>query len=140
MKIAIINGPNLNMLGTRKPEVYGSKTLKDLESDLLECSKELDVELLFFQSNIEGEIINFIHSLKEKQVGGIVINPAAYTHTSIAIRDAIEAVEISTIEVHISNVHKRDEFRHKSYISAVAKGQIVGLGFKGYELAIRALI
>jgi len=140
MKIAIINGPNLNMLGTRNPEVYGSKTLKDLESDLLECSKELDVELLFFQSNIEGEIINFIHSLKEKQVGGIVINPAAYTHTSIAIRDAIEAVEISTIEVHISNVHKRDEFRHKSYISAVTRGQIVGLGFKGYELAIRALI
>ncbi len=138
MKILVINGPNLNLLGSRNKEQYGSETLKDLENRVLRISKELEIDVSFRQSNSEGDIVTFIGSAKN-EYDGIIINPAAYTHSSIAIRDAIEAVEIPTIEVHISNIYSREEFRHKSMISAVCLGQIAGLGLDGYELAIRAL-
>jgi 3-dehydroquinate dehydratase II len=133
-KIAIINGPNLNLLGVREPEVYGKQSFQDYFEILK--SKFPEVELSYFQSNIEGEIINEIHRIGF-EYDGIVLNPAAYTHTSIAILDAIKAVTTPLVEVHISNIHTRDAFRHHSYISAAAVGTIVGLGLKGYDLAIQ---
>lgn len=140
MKIAVINGPNLNMLGKREPEIYGSTTLdniKDsLENQITLC--EFDAELLFFQSNSEGEIINFVHSLF-KNIDGIIINPAAFTHTSIALRDAILSIDTPFIEVHLSNVHKRETFRHKSFFSDIAIAVMAGLGAKSYNYALDAL-
>ena len=137
MKIQIINGPNLNLLGKREPEVYGSESFEDYFNELKK--KFPETELHYFQSNVEGELINKIHEIGFK-FDGIIINPGAYTHTSVAIRDAIAGVTAPTIEVHISNTHKREEFRHNSYISAVSKGIIIGLGLNGYELALLNLI
>lgn len=138
MKILVINGVNLNLLGVREPDKYGSKTLKDLEKSLYAYSFELGVDLELYQSNFEGEIVEKIHSALNN-FDGIVINAGAYTHTSIAIRDALCGVNIPTIEVHLTNIYKREEFRHHSYIAPIAIGQITGLGFDGYKLAISAL-
>ncbi|MBR1832698.1 MAG: type II 3-dehydroquinate dehydratase [Ruminiclostridium sp.] len=139
MKIFVINGPNLDMLGKREPEIYGSDTLESINEELAAYCASVGVEPEFFQSNSEGEIIDFIHSA-HGIADGIVLNAGAYTHYSIAIRDAIAAVELPCVEVHLSNVHKREEFRHKSIISAVCTGVICGFGKKSYKLAIDALI
>lgn len=134
MTIAIINGPNLNLLGTREPDVYGSKTFEQYFEELQRLFPA--VKFTYFQSNVEGELINEL-----QRVGfsydGIIINPGGYTHTSVAIGDAIAAITTPVVEVHISNVHAREEFRKLSYVSAKAKGTIMGLGLKGYELAVR---
>lgn len=140
MKILILNGPNLQLLGTRKTDVYGCSTLNDVESQLKHVAKSIDIELLFSQSNHEGDIVDRIALALKESIDGIIINPAAYTHTSIAIRDAIEAVQIPTIEIHISNIHCRESFRETSIIAPVCLGQICGLGVEGYEWAMRALI
>ncbi|MBQ3841622.1 MAG: type II 3-dehydroquinate dehydratase [Ruminiclostridium sp.] len=139
MKIFIINGPNLDMLGKREPEIYGSDTLDSINAELAEYCAAVGVEPTFFQSNSEGALIDFIHSA-HGEADGIVLNAGAYTHYSIAIRDAIAAVELPCVEVHLSNVHKREEFRHKSVISAVCTGVICGFGKKSYKLAIDALL
>ena len=137
MKIIIINGPNLNLLGKREPDVYGAETFEDYFSKLQ--FKFKDVELEYFQSNIEGELIS-----KIQETGftydGIILNAAAYTHTSVGIGDAVKAVETPVVEVHISNTHKREEFRHVSYISAAASGVILGFGLKSYDLAIESFL
>ncbi|WP_100373447.1 type II 3-dehydroquinate dehydratase [Bacillus sp. FJAT-45037] len=135
----VINGPNLNRLGKREPTVYGDQTLADLEDMVKQSASELNVKVTCYQSNHEGEIIDWIHDAAEG-VSGIIINPGAFTHYSYAIRDAISSVETPVIEVHISNVHQREAFRHHSVISAVTKGQIVGLGLSGYTLALTALV
>lgn len=139
MKILILNGPNLQLLGLRKPEVYGVTTLAGIEARIRELAKELGLEVEFKQSNDEGALVDAIGSTLDRGFDGIVINPAAYTHTSVAIRDAIEAVKLPAIEVHLSNVHAREEFRHKSLSAPVCLGQIAGLGADGYEMAVRAL-
>lgn len=139
-KIAIINGPNLNLLGEREKHIYGEDTLEDVERNLQKiCQNKEGVSLVFFQSNHEGEIIDFIHSLKKKKYHSLIANLGAFTHTSIAIRDALIVVAIPFIEVHISNIYQREDFRHHSYVSNIAKGSIIGLGTKGYELALRYL-
>ena len=134
--IAIINGANLNMLGTRETSIYGAKTLEDINKELVEMFKA-KANLIFFQSNHEGKIIDFIQELKN--INGIIINPGAFTHTSIAIRDALLIHKVELIEVHLSNIHAREDFRKKSLISDIAKGVITGLGAKGYQLALTAL-
>jgi 3-dehydroquinate dehydratase-2 len=134
-KVLIINGPNLNLLGTREPEIYGKTTLKDIETELKNKAEKLNVEIECFQSNHEGEIVDKICGAKGK-FDAVIINPAAYTHTSVAIRDAFAAVDIPAIEVHISNVYSREEFRHNSLIAPVVVGQIAGLGIQGYLLAL----
>ena len=134
-KILIINGPNLNLLGTREPEIYGKLTISDIEKQLKNKAEQLKVEIECFQSNCEGEIVDKIGLAKNK-FDEIIINPAAYTHTSVAIRDALTSVSIATIEVHISNIYSREEFRHKSFIAPVCVGQISGLGIDGYLLAL----
>ncbi len=139
MKILIINGPNLQLLGKRNPEQYGSKSLADLENEVANTAKLLNIEVSFYQSNHEGDIVDRIGECISNDIDAIIINPGAFTHTSIAIRDAIEAIEKPVIEVHISNIHAREEFRHKSFIAPVCKGQIAGLGIEGYKLAIQAL-
>ncbi len=141
MKIAIINGPNLNMLGKREKAIYGSNTLDAINESLHQHANESveDIELSFFQSNIEGNIINHIHSL-HKKVDGIIINPAAFTHYSVAIRDAILSIDTSIIEVHLSNIYKREEFRHKSFFSDIAIGTIAGFGENSYKYAIDAMV
>lgn len=138
MKILILNGPNLQLLGTREPGVYGPQTLADIEQRLQSVADELRVELQCRQSNHEGDLVDWLGEARD-QVDGVVINPAAYTHTSVAIRDAIAASELSVIEVHISNVYKRESFRHHSYSAPVCLGQISGLGTDGYEWALRAM-
>lgn len=138
MKILVINGPNLNMLGTREPEKYGSLTLEQINRGLKEKADKLNAELDFFQSNIEGEIINSIHNARGNY-DGIILNAGAFTHYSYAIRDAIPIAELPVIEVHLTNVHSREEFRHKSVIAPVCKGQICGFGEKSYTLALYAL-
>ncbi len=138
MKILVINGPNMNMLGIREPEKYGSMTLKDLEKEIYAYSFELGIDIETFQSNHEGEIVEKIQQA-HKDVSGIVLNAAAYTHTSVAIRDAISAVNIPTVEVHMTNIHSREDFRQKSLIAGVCKGQISGFGADSYKLAIEAL-
>lgn len=137
-KILIINGPNLNMLGVREPGIYGSETLDTLYEKIRKRAEKLVCEVEFFQSNIEGEIINSIHSAMGK-FDGIVINPGAFTHYSYAIRDAISSINVPVIEVHISNVHKREEFRHKSVTAPVCVGQICGLGTNGYLYALEEI-
>ena len=137
MKLIIINGPNLNLLGKREPEIYGSETFEVVFKDLQ--SKFSTIELSYFQSNIEGEIIDKLHEVGFNY-DGIVLNAAAYTHTSVGIGDAVKGIETPVVEVHISNVHAREDFRHKSYISANAKGVIFGFGIKGYELAIQSFL
>lgn len=139
MKILVINGVNMNMLGFRETEKYGTMTLKDLEKDLYAFSFEHGIDLETYQSNIEGEIVEKIHSAKAG-VDGIVINAGAYTHTSIAIRDAISAIIIPTVEVHMTNIYKREEFRHHSYLAPVCVGQISGFGSNSYKLGIKAII
>lgn len=137
MKIIIINGPNLNLLGKREPELYGNASFEEYFNSLQ--AKYPNIELDYFQSNIEGELIDKLHEVGFDH-DGIILNAAAYTHTSVGIGDAIKAIETPVIEVHISNVHAREEFRHQSYIAPNAKGIIIGLGLKGYELAIQALL
>lgn len=136
---AVINGPNLNLLGEREPHIYGSTTLADLEKSCAPVADELGCELTWFQSNHEGGIIDELQRIRG-EVRGIVINAAAYTHTSIAIRDAVASLSVPFIEVHISNVHTREAFRHHSYLSEFASGVIVGCGTQGYELAVRRLV
>jgi 3-dehydroquinate dehydratase-2 len=139
MKILVINGPNLNLLGKREPGIYGSETLDMINDAIATLAVDLGVAVEFVQSNSEGELIDSIHKASGC-FSGIIINPAAYTHTSIAIRDALSAVAIPTIEVHISNIHHREEFRHRSMIAPVAFGQIAGFGGNGYLLALRGLV
>ena len=134
-KIMVINGPNLNMLGIREPGVYGSQNYSDLEAYIEDYAAERGIEATVLQSNSEGELIDFIHHALGNYEG-IVINPGAYTHYSYAIHDALSSVNIPTVEVHISNIHKREEFRHKSVTAPACIGQICGLGFRGYTLAI----
>ena len=136
-KIIIINGPNLNLLGTREPEHYGSKTLKDIKENCIKYVAKKNIELIFEQSNDESTIIEMIQAASDSD--GIIINAGAYTHTSIAIHDALKSSNSPAIEVHLSNIHKREEFRHKSYISGVVDGIIIGLGDQGYILAIDAV-
>ncbi|MEO0570122.1 MAG: type II 3-dehydroquinate dehydratase [Bacteroidota bacterium] len=137
MKLSIINGPNLNLLGTREPEVYGNMSFEGYFASLKD--KFPDVELDYFQSNIEGELIDRIQEV-DFSADGIILNAAAYTHTSIGIGDAIKAIETPVVEVHISNTFAREEFRHQSYISPVAKGVILGFGLQSYELAIQSFL
>jgi len=137
MKIIIINGPNLNLLGKREPNVYGSDSFEDYFESLQH--KFLDVDLSYFQSNIEGEIIDKLHEVGFNY-DGIILNAAAYTHTSVGIGDAVKGIETPVVEVHISNVHAREEFRHQSFIAANAKGVIVGFGLKSYEMAVQSFL
>jgi 3-dehydroquinate dehydratase-2 len=139
MKILFLNGPNLNLLGQREPEIYGHTTLAGIESKVREEASKLKVEIDFRQSNLEGELVGWIQEAKGK-FDIIVINAAAYTHTSIALRDAIVASGVPTIEIHLSNVHAREEFRHKSLIAPVCRGQITGFGQKSYILGLEAAV
>lgn len=138
MKILVLHGPNLNMLGTREPEVYGKMTLDDIDSTLKELACELGVELTIYQSNSEGALVDKIQSAVGS-FDGILINPAAYTHTSVAIRDAIAATALPAVEVHLSNIHSREEFRTRSFVAPIALGQISGFGADSYLLGLRAL-
>ena len=139
MKILFLNGPNLNLLGQREPSVYGRDTLADIEAKVRERAGQLNVAVEFRQSNLEGELVGWIQESKGA-FDVIVINAAAYTHTSIAVRDAISAVGVPTIEIHLSNIHAREEFRHKSVIAAVCRGQICGFGPQSYLLGLEAAI
>jgi 3-dehydroquinate dehydratase-2 len=140
MRILCLNGPNLNRLGKREKDAYGTFTLAELETELAQFADDQGFELSCRQSNHEGELIDWIHEAGDEGLTGIVLNAGAYTHTSVAIRDAIASVQVPVIEVHISNVYKREEFRHYSYIAPVAAGQIAGLGKDVYKLALHALI
>ena len=139
MDLLLINGPNLNLVGTREPSIYGSQTLEGIQEELLNFAKELEVKLQFFQSNSEGEMIDCI----QKSVGsidGILINAGAYTHTSIALRDALLGVDIPYVEVHLSNIYSREEFRHKSFLSDKALGLVCGFGANSYQLALQGIV
>jgi 3-dehydroquinate dehydratase-2 len=139
MKILFLNGPNLNLLGQRETDIYGKTTLADIESAVRQRAAKLNVDVEFRQSNSEGELVTWIHSAKGA-FDSIVINAAAYTHTSVALRDAVAAVGVPTIEVHLSNIHSREEFRHKSLLAAVCKGQICGFGPFSYVLGLEAAV
>ena len=138
-KILILNGPNLNLLGTRQPEIYGKLTLSQIDKQVRTLAEELAVEIEFRQSNSEGELVTWIQQAAGN-FAAIVINPAAYTHTSLAMRDAISAVGLPVVEIHLSNIHKREQFRHHSYIAEVAVGQITGFGAESYLLGLRAAL
>lgn len=138
-KLLLINGPNLNLLGTREPDVYGQMTLSDIEDALQKQAIQEGFELLTYQSNHEGGLIDRIHQARTEKVDGIVINPGGYTHTSVAIRDALAGVSIRFVEVHLSNIHRRESFRHHSYFSDLAEGVICGMGWLGYTYALRHL-
>ena len=136
--IIVINGPNLNMLGKREPGIYGGKTLKDIENDCLAAGADLGFAVEFRQSNHEGVLVDWLHEAGAR-AAGVVINPGAYSHTSIALHDAIRAISTPVVEVHISNIHAREEFRHKSMVSPAAKGMVCGFGPYGYIMALHAL-
>ncbi|MCG1053673.1 type II 3-dehydroquinate dehydratase [Mycetohabitans sp. B5] len=136
LRILVVNGPNLNLLGTREPQTYGSTTLAQIEQALAEKAAAAGAVLSCFQSNHEGEIIERLHQALDEQIGFVLINPAAFTHTSVAIRDAIAATGIPFVEIHLSNVHRREAFRHASYFSDLAEGVICGLGWRGYLYAL----
>jgi len=139
VKIAVIHGPNLRLLGTREPEIYGTLTLADIDRSLTDRARDLSVELEIFQSNHEGEILDFLEGLPGR-VEGILINPAALTHTSVALRDGIAGVGLPTVEVHLSNVHARERFRRHSYVAPVAVGAVAGFGPSSYLLGLEALV
>lgn len=139
-KLLLLNGPNLNLLGTREPEIYGATTLADIESRLTKLATDAGHELDCLQSNAEHDLVNRVQQAQQEGVAFIIINPAAFTHTSVALRDAIAGVAIPFIELHLSNVHAREEFRRESYFSDLAVGVITGLGAQGYELALQAAI
>ncbi|MGL5352318.1 MAG: type II 3-dehydroquinate dehydratase [Clostridium sp.] len=140
MKVMVINGPNLNMVGVREKGIYGSKDFNDICKYIESSAKDRNIDVTLFQSNIEGEIINNIHKAYYEKYDGIIINPGAYTHYSYAIFDAIKAVNIKTVEVHLSNIHGREEFRHKSVTAPACIGQICGFGEQGYVLAMDAIL
>ena len=135
--VLVLHGPNLNLLGTREPKIYGSTTLDEINRNLLRLAHEAGIKLSSFQSNVEGELINHIHGAIDNGIDFIIINPAAYTHTSIALRDALAATGLPFIEVHLSNIFARESFRRESYFSDLALGVISGLGAKGYDLALK---
>lgn len=139
MKVLLLHGPNLNLLGTREPEVYGSMTLDDINEKMIALGKELGAEVICKHSNHEGALIDALHDART-WASGVVFNPGGYTHTSVALRDAISAIVIPVIEVHLSNVYAREEFRHVSFVSAVCKGKVTGFGWRSYELGLRGLI
>jgi 3-dehydroquinate dehydratase-2 len=136
--ILVLNGPNLNLLGVRQPTIYGRETLADIEESCLERAATLELDLDFRQSNHEGQLVDWVQEARDG-ADGIVINPAGYSHTSVALMDALAAGDLPVIEVHLSNIHRREEFRHHSYVSRVARGVICGLGAHGYELALDAM-
>lgn len=136
--ILVLHGPNLNLIGEREPEIYGSMSLAEIDQRLTARGEELGLEVRTFQSNGEGELIDALHEAQE-WASGVIFNPAAYTHTSVALRDAVAAIKIPVIEVHLSNVYAREEFRHKSLISPVSSGKITGFGWRSYMLALQAL-
>lgn len=138
--ISVINGPNLNMLGTREPTIYGAMTLNDIETSLRQLAEQHGHELLFYQSNAEHDLVNKVQQSKQQNVAVILLNPAAFTHTSVALRDALLATDLPFIELHLSNVHSRESFRQHSYFSDIAKGVICGFGAKSYELALMAAL
>ncbi len=140
MQILVLHGPNLNLLGTREPQVYGATTLDQINSGLINHAQQRGASLSAFQSNHEGALIDRVHAARTEGTRFIIINPGAYTHTSVALRDALAGVAIPFIEVHLSNVHKREPFRHHSYLSDIAEGVIVGLGASGYRLALEAAL
>lgn len=139
-KILVLHGPNLNFLGKREKNIYGKLNLENINAELHKLAKAFNVELEVKQSNIEGELVNFIQEASKNGTGGILINPAAYTHTSVAIRDAILATKLPAVEVHLSNIYAREEFRHKSLVAPVVIGQIAGFGKESYVLGLRALV
>ena len=140
MNILVLNGPNLNLLGTREPEVYGTDTLQDIENKLQSIAQENNVKIGFYQSNSETDLIDALHKSKQEDVNFIIINPGAFTHTSIALRDAFLGINIPFIEVHISNIYSREEFRKKSFLSDISQGLITGLGVGGYEFALLSIL
>ena len=140
MKILVLNGPNLNLLGTREPEVYGTDSLEDIENNLQSLALKNSINIDFYQSNSENKLIERLHNAKQDSVDYIIINPGAFTHTSIALRDAFLGIDIPFIEVHISNIYSREEFRKKSYLSDISKGLITGLGVAGYEFALLSIL
>ena len=137
--ILVLHGPNLNLLGQREPELYGKLTLTEIDRRLVEASSELNLEVRSFQANGEGALINALHDARD-WASGVIFNPGGYTHTSVALRDAVEAIDLPVVEVHISNVYARDEFRHRSLISPVCAGKIVGFGWRSYLLGLHSLV
>ena len=140
MRILILHGPNLNLLGTREPGIYGRQTLAEIDERIAELAEREGVEPRFFQSNHEGALIDELQRARAEGFDGVILNAAAYTHTSVALRDAISAIALPTIEVHLSNVHAREEFRHRSLIAPVCLGQVCGFGWRGYLLALEGLV